>query len=95
MRVCPRPFVDCMIDQSGHGASNRSGAHFNGHLVYDIGVLMGIIYQGCGALSATLLAYIAAAFTLSRKDLGHRSMVKGYCCPLPVFQQWPWAMSHA
>ena len=42
--VCPRPFVDCMIDQSGHGASNRSGAHFNGHLVYDIGVLMGIIY---------------------------------------------------
>ena len=27
--------------------------------------------------------------------LGHRSMVKGNCCPLPVFQRWAQAMSLA
>ena len=33
---------DCMSEQSGHGASNRSGAQFNGRPVCDTGVLLGI-----------------------------------------------------
>ena len=57
-----------------------------GALYMTPGTLMGIIYQGCGALSATLVLYSAAACTVSGRVLWHRLRVKGNCCPLSVFQ---------